>query len=280
MTLPSIELRPGADLQAAVSLLQGLATNCVSAAQPVGVTSPTAKQIAYVQWASETEGRLRTILSTRDAAAFFEGPRHRDISSMTPGTQLLPMISMEVDAHAVRLNALADELGLALRLFDGAGTCLILDTSFYIEHPEKIGEVDFHALAERAGPVRVLIPIIVIDELDGLKKSRDCRWRAGYSLAVIDKVITNPPWPGILSPATHLPESPRGEVTFQIIFDSPGHVRLPINDDEIVDRALACKPFTDDLTIITYDTGQSQRARAAGVNVVKLQQDFGKEPGT
>jgi hypothetical protein len=115
---------------------------------------------------------------------------------MTPGTQLLPMISMEVDAHAVRLNALADELGLTLRLFDGVETCLMLDTSFYIEHAEKIEEVDFHALAQLSGPVRVLIPIIVVDELDGLKKSRDSRWRAGYSLAVIDRVITSPPLAG------------------------------------------------------------------------------------
>ncbi|GAB2842863.1 hypothetical protein GCM10027074_06700 [Streptomyces deserti] len=36
----------------------------------------------------------------------------------------------------------------------------------------------------------------------------------------------------------------RGEVTVQLMFDPPEHVRLPINDDEIVDRALAIKPLS------------------------------------
>jgi hypothetical protein len=280
VTLPSIELRQGAKLDNAIALLQRLRQNCVGAAQPAGVTVPVEKQVAYVQWATTTEGELGTIISIRDAAAFFESPRHRDICSMTPGTQLLPMISAEVNADADRLGTLADELHLARRLFDGAGTCLVPDTSFYIEHPEKIADVNFHELAQTTGSVRVLIPMVVVDELDSLKKSRDKRWRAGYSLAVIDRVTTDPPWPSILSPATHLPAPPRGEVTFQIVFDPPRHERMPINDDEIVDRALACQPFTDDLTVITYDTGQSQRARTAGLKVKKLPQDLGPEPGT
>ncbi len=54
---------------------------------------------------------------------------------------------------------------------------------------------------------------------------------------------------------------------------------MAINDDEIVDRALACERFVDDLTVITYDTGQSQRARAAGLKVKKLPTDLGEEPG-
>jgi predicted ribonuclease YlaK len=191
------------------------------------------------------------------------------------------MISAEIDAHAERLRTIADELDVARRLFDGAATCLVPDTSFYIEHPEKIENVDFHELAQTTGPVRVLIPIVVVDELDALKRasSRDIRWRAGYSVAVIDRVITDPPRPGILNVATFMPAPPRGEVTFQIVFDPPTHRRMAINDDEIVDRCLTCKPFTGDLTVLTYDTGQSTRARAAGLKVNKLSHDLGQEPG-
>jgi len=240
---------------------------------------PAEKRDAYVLWATRTEGQLRTILSTRDASAFFDGPRHRDICSMTPGSQLLPMIRAEIEAHSDRFGGLANELDLARRLFEGAGTCLVPDTSFYIEHGEKIELVDFHILAQDLGPVRVLVPMIVVDELDGLKKgaSSKTRWRAGYSVAVIDKVIVDPPWPGILNPKKHMP--PRGEVTFQIVFDPRGHRRMPINDDEIVNRSLACQPFAGDLTVITYDTGQSTRARAAGLKVNKLSHDLGQEPG-
>lgn len=272
-----MELRPSAKLDEAIALLRELAANCYNDAQPVGTVLTAAIQGAYVQWATTTEARLRTILSDRDAAALFDGPRHRDICSMTGGP-LLSMINAEVNAHSNRLGALANELDLARRLFKGAGTCLVPDTSFYIEHGEKIEHVDFHVLAQEPGPVRVLIPIVVVDELDALKKasSRSVRWRAGYSLAVIDRVIIEPPWPGILNPKSHNP--PRGDVTFQIVFDPPGHRRMAINDDEIVARCLACQPFADNLTVITYDTGQSTRARAAGLKVNKLSQEFGDEP--
>lgn len=282
MTIPSIQLRPSAKLVETIALLRAIETNCYSDTQPIGATLPEEKRDAYVLWATTTEGRLRSILSNRDAGTFFDGPRHRDICSMTPGSQLLPLISAEVSAHAERFGALANELDLARRLFEGAGACIVPDTSFYIEHGEKIEDVDYHVLAEDPGPVRVLIPMIVVDELDGLKRgtSSKVRWRAGYSLAVIDRVILDPPWSGILTPKQHLPMPPRGEVTFQIVFDPRGHRRMPINDDEIIDRCLVCQPFVGNLMVITYDTGQSNRARAAGLKVKKLSHDLGQEPDT
>lgn len=57
--------------------------------------------------------------------------------------------------------------------------------------------------------------------------------------------------------------------TIEIVFDPPGHVRLPIN--EIIDRILAIQPLADrPVMLVTYDTGQSTRARATGVDVKKL----------
>lgn len=278
VTLPSIELRPNADPDGAIALLKELAVNCHGYAQPGRANTPAERRDAYVQWATLTEGRLRTILSTLDAAVFFDGPRHRDICSMTPGSQLLPMISAEIQTLSDRFGTLACELDSARKLFKGPSKWVIPDTSFYIEDSDKIEDVDFHPLANTVGPVAVLIPMVIVDELDQLKRSssRDARWRAGYSLAVIDRVVRDPPLPGILHPEAYMP--PRGQVTLQIVFDPPGHRRLPINDDEIVDRCLACLPFTRDLMIITYDTGQSTRARAAGLDVKKLSRELGPEP--
>ncbi len=69
----------------------------------------------------------------------------------------------------------------------------------------------------------------------------------------------------------------RGEVTIELVFDPPEHVRLRGNDDEIIDRALAVEPLADrKVTLLTYDTGQSTRARNAGLRVVKLSQDIGE----
>lgn len=71
----------------------------------------------------------------------------------------------------------------------------------------------------------------------------------------------------------------RGQITIELVFDPPGHTRLPINDDEIIDRALAIEALAGGtVTLLTYDTGQSTRARSAGLKVVKLSQNFGEEP--
>jgi predicted ribonuclease YlaK len=132
--------------------------------------------------------------------------------------------------------------------------------------------------------VTVLVPIVIVDELDRLKESKDkrVRWRAGYTLAVLDRLLADGAGRARLRPGDGMPGPDGltgGEVTIELIFDPPGHVRLPGNDDEIIDRALAIEPLADrKVTLLTYDTGQSTRARSAGLQVVKLSQDIGGEP--
>jgi predicted ribonuclease YlaK len=168
------------------------------------------------------------------------------------------------------------------------GVFAVADTSVYIEHEDKLEYLDFRPLLKTwQDPVHLLVPIVVVDELDGLKKSRDklVRWRASYTLAVLDRVFASSTGPAQLMPEDFSVLSsgglPRGEVTIELIFDSPGHVRPPINDDEIVDRALAIQPLAGrDVTLLTYDTGQSTRARAAGLPVRKLTPPAKAEPGS
>ena len=70
-----------------------------------------------------------------------------------------------------------------------------------------------------------------------------------------------------------------GKITMEIVFDPPEHVRLPINDDEIIDRVLAIQSLAGrQVTLLTYDTSQSTRARAAGLPVIKLDRPLGEEP--
>lgn len=117
----------------------------------------------------------------------------------------------------------------------------------------------------------------VVDELDALKR------RAGYTLAVFDRLFARTTRPVRLREeglfAADAKGMEIGEVTVEMLFDPPGHVRLPINGDEIIDRALAVGPLAArTLTLLTYDTGQAMRERAAGLQVKKLRKDIGEEP--
>ena len=126
----------------------------------------------------------------------------------------------------------------------------------------------------RGTPIHVLVPIVVVDELDRLEEGKDrhVRWRAGHTLGVLDELFTSSAGQPCLRigdfSALQTGGIRRGEITMELVFDPPGHVRLPINDDEIIDRALAVEPLAArPVTLLTYDTGQSMRARAAGMPV-------------
>jgi hypothetical protein len=68
-------------------------------------------------------------------------------------------------------------------------------------------------------------------------------------------------------------------VTIEVVLDPPGHRRLPISDDEIIDRTLAIQSLAArPVPLITYDTAQSTRARGAGLKAVKLSVPLGPEP--
>ena len=106
-----------------------------------------------------------------------------------------------------------------------------------------------------------------MDELDRLKESsnRHVRWRAGYTLAVLDRRLANPP-PEIAT--LHPGSASAPEVSVEVLFDPPRHVRLPIADDEMVDRVLSAEVLAGRrITVVTFDTGQSMRARHVGLAV-------------
>jgi predicted ribonuclease YlaK len=68
------------------------------------------------------------------------------------------------------------------------------------------------------------VPIIIVDELDSLKKSKDTqvRWRARHTLAVLDHVFAGSTGPAHLAPqdfsALGSGGIPRGEVTIELVF--------------------------------------------------------------
>lgn len=252
---------------------------------------------SYLEWVTSTVQQLASQISAADLdrLVLTRGyDRLLSAAGTMTGTDVATqrvlngLVSLELAQRSDAFEVAVKTLEAQIQRWSGTGVFVVADTSFYIEHESKLEDLDFRPLLQvREDPVHLLVPIVVVDELDSLKKSKDRkeRWRAGYTLAVLDRVFARSAGPAQLTPedfsALASGGIPRGEVTVELVFDPPGHVRLPINDDEIIDRTMAIQPLAArEVTLLTYDTGQSTRARNAGLRVKKLVNEVPAEPVT
>jgi hypothetical protein len=119
-----------------------------------------------------------------------------------------------------------------------------VDSSFIHNHPQKIDVTDFaEVLGVRETSIHIMVPMVVVDELDRQKENKTdhIRWRSGHALAVLE----NRSRQRSVGPSLLLEEDfsavehggiPRGRVTIEIVPDPPEHIPLAINDEEIVQR--------------------------------------------
>ncbi|WP_405591896.1 PIN domain-containing protein [Streptomyces sp. NBC_01092] len=249
--------------------------------------------LAYLDWATDAVERLDSLISSADIDRLVLTKRYDQLlaglDNFTVGsTQRLvnQLVSAELRQRTTVFTAAVETLAQELQRWQLRGMPVVADSSFYVHHSYKLEETDFaELLGITEHPVHLLVPMVVVDELDQLKESKapQARWRARYTLAVLDQLFQKSTDHAVLRRADAEVQRNtgvrRGEVTVQLLFDPPGHVRLPINDDEIVDRALAIKPLSGrEVTVLTYDTGQATRARAAGLRDVKLSMPVDDEP--
>lgn len=249
----------------------------------------------YLLWTTDAMRQLRSHIHAYDVERLVLGSHHDRLLNARPSSaqphiqrRVNGLLNLELDQRIAELEEAVADLDLALTRWSRLARYVIPDTTVFINHPSKLRELDFASeLQVRETPIHLVIPIAVVDELDRLKESKnqEVRWRAGHTLGVLDEVLRQSPGPSQLRDkdisASQAQDIPHGAVTVEIVLDPPGHVRLPIDDDEIIDRALAIKPLTPSpITLLTYDTGQATRAWAAGLNVVKLKKNIGPEPTT
>jgi hypothetical protein len=286
--------RPGVNRENLLQALRNVESEItvIDARAPQGAHK---RLLSYLEWTSNAVRTLGNQISPPDLERLVLTRRYEQLLSgvgtMT-GTEtevqrvVNGLVSLEIRQRADDFAAAVKALDNQINRWSSYAHFVVPDTSFFIEHPDKLKDVDFGPMLNIwQALITVLVPIVVVDELDRLKKSKDQheRWRAGYTLAVLDRVCEGSTGRGQLraaEPVTPPPgEKGHSPIDIELVFDPPGHVRLPINDDEIVDRALAAQALAGrNLTLLTYDTGQSTRGRLAGLDVVKLTKPLGDEP--
>ena len=91
------------------------------------------------------------------------------------------------------------------------------------------------------------------------------RSRSRVTLRKIESLLPHPR----LSCVLHAASEHSGELTLELGFDDPGHVRLTRADDELVDRATAVRDLSGRrVVLVSYDSGARFRARALDLEAV------------
>ncbi|WP_269203880.1 PIN domain-containing protein [Motilibacter peucedani] len=164
----------------------------------------------------------------------------------------------------------ADRLERELDRWTRPGRLVVPDTNVFLHLPEPWVEVPWK---DRVGcrvaeALRLVIPLLVVDELDRAKLGRnETRSRARGVLRLLDQHFPDPSAVALLAGSGEL----QGSVTVELLLDDLGHVRLPDADSGLVDRAVELQALADrDVTIVTLDIGMALRARAAGVRALRL----------
>ena len=269
---------PGVDRRNLRTALREVKTAAFNARGAGGTT--TDRYNAYMRWANDASRALSLLVSSDDLDRLVRTQAFWQLQAVptTVSQAVGALVDAELDERVRVLEQATEFVERQIQRWSTLGAFVVADTSVFIEHPNKLEELDLAELLQvRKEPIHLLVPIIVVDELDGLKQASRARarWRARYTLAVLDRLFSTGGAPARLRSADFsAPDTggtPRVEVTVEIVLDPPGHTRLPIADDEIVDRALAIETLAARrLQLVTFDTGQATRARAAGLHVVKL----------
>ncbi|WP_415940366.1 PIN domain-containing protein [Streptomyces sp. 039-1] len=283
--------RPGTSRDALLEALRTVHT-AASNALNVGQSSAYDRLLHYLEWAAYSAQHLQHLVSSDDVTTLVLTRRHDTLLdgvghlAATAQQRLVNLlVHQELDERIRALEEAIDFLHAQASRWSGKEWLVVADSSFYIQNPVRLAAADLHQVLglPPADHIRLLFPIAVVDELDGLKESgkHRSRWRAGHTLGLLDGTLNGQTF-GILRAADRAGEPAlwRGEVQMEIILDQPSHVRLPIEDDEIIDRALAIQALAArPVRLLTCDTGQHTRGCNAGLIVTKVEtKDVGAEP--
>ena len=241
-----VTLYPGADRDDVLRTLREIESVAHNANQHSEFHGSKAysRLTSYLEWATTSVRMLEHRVSEADVGRLVCTRGYERlvaaVGSLTAadiGTQrvLNGLVDHEINQRTEALLEAIKDLDEQIRRWPKDTTYTVADTSVYIEHDDKLRDLDFTALLDGwpDKPVVVIVPPIILDELDGLKQrggGATRKWRASYTLAVLEDVFSRSVTRGVLRKAAA--DGTWGTVYMDMLFDPPRHERLPINDDE------------------------------------------------
>ncbi len=243
-----------ADLEHAITTVQRLANECGNVRSELSGNYSDAWG-SYLDWAYQCERQLRNIFAEADIAEAVYTERYWRIATKAAIAREAMLIGAEIDVQVERLKSLACKLQGYLPLRERPGAIVVPDTNVLL-HFQRVDYVPWSKVTGDS-PVRLVIPLVVLDELDDKRYlgRNDVAAKARSATVPLDERQQELEEHGYAS----LPDS----TTLEYLLDDPRHRRQANPDDEILDRSAFLHQVTNQpVTIITGDRGMRVRARA------------------
>ncbi len=158
---------------------------------------------------------------------------------------------------------------------------IVSDTSVILRAQGSIASIEWFKLvgAGKQDPVRVVIPLVVLDELENQKDRGENKAQEGQEHSPRVKARHALRDLAALFATRMLPTQPTevpveyvvaARPTVEVLEDPPGgHVRYPRADDELIRRAVHLRNTTGRrVVLVTYDVAMSIRAQIEELSVV------------
>jgi rRNA-processing protein FCF1 len=273
-----MRLRHGVTAEHAIKSIQERISNSQQASAS-NASGAEVKRQAYLNWVNTTQVSVRMVFADTEAedTLLARGYWHIcQMSSQSDEKLLNRLIGEELDFQVGhpgiqgdpggRLGAVITRLRSWIGPAARRGHICVLDTNALL-HYTRFDQLPWSARLSREF-VRLVIPLVVVDELDAKKYARreEFQQRARELLTLVDGYVTASPPAGYSAIGAG--------VTVEVLPDELGHIRMVTADQEILERCEFMQQVTGQpVTLITGDSGMRINAQARGIDVFKLTAD-------
>ena len=166
-----LELRDGATGQRAVETLRQVATEVGNLPGRSSTASATRFLEYYLSWTEDAERTLGNIFERDVVEDLIYTQHYWTLRTATSETaRLVAQVLAEADSrHRALTSVLDDFVGETERWQSSSATIVVPDTNMFLQEGAPFDEIDWDTI-HHPGYVRIVIPILVIHELDRLKR--------------------------------------------------------------------------------------------------------------
>jgi rRNA-processing protein FCF1 len=223
----------------------------------------------YVKWSIEAEGRLIGTLGRDEVLSIFSNPRHRDISMMPAGAQLLRSVYAEVSSKRELFESMSRELKeTRTRLGKSPGLPSVVDTNFMV-HCVRPDQIIWKSMHDEV--LRLVVPLRVIEELDAMKTDNKERLRRSSReiLSWLESLFKGGTGPVRIRDGE--------ETTIEILLSERPRYRPSDPDEEVLDVCHDLMRFAGNSILVTADYGMRLRAGAESIDVLQIPPKYFKK---